>query len=472
MRNLFFAVTAFVMLGASSSAQNVKEYFYRRGYEYPENSALPLSGSACFFSYLTNGEMQEYEYWGFGNSDYALLWEYQVRPGEGQAWSTLSTVEYTLSYTREAVTSTSQAYFNQFSPRGDYRSDDITALAIPEENGQRVWTESVSGSRYTCSSEWAYLTDGEGFLTPAIKVRKTHLEYGITEISYWAKYYGKVWQLQAGKGEVPRTVKIRHGLPLLSEISKSDYDKEVAKYSFIREHKNDSHSIDKDSPTTYRSLCDAYDKYLVNLYQGRFVYHTKWFSSSPADTYRWINYPKDWRSYSLYYRTYVHTYDNGCECDKPHVSASSDYNMRVIDEYKAPSSDWASAVIRQCIGTGTYERASIVEPVSGYRLYFKTFDAFRQRLDISSHLLKFKKKKSEFVLIKGDNAAWERCRSVLAPYLEGICERSGKSSFSARIVEFSAGDYVRYALIDECEVNRDYDGYITCKLINLFTGAK
>lgn len=475
MKKIILILGAILALGYYSSARDIKDYFYRIGYNYPDGGYFYASRDACFYSYILKGAMEEYEEWGLDEGQYALTWKYQVRERSGQRWSTISMAEHILDYSSEVVTSTYQTYYNQFAPKGNYQHDKLILLAFPDAKGPRKWQETKTGDKYNCSAQWAYVSDGGSFLEAVIKVSKTLISSGITETSYWAKYYGKIWETWNEKGKEPFTVKQRRGVNKVKEISEKEFLEvsermaiEAAKNAFIDNHKGEVHSLAEDATALYKELGDSYARYLVNiLYKDEFIYNTGYYSSSQYDMKKWVNASVDWRSYALVYRDVVSIDDNGCHCEAPVICRVLNGQKTRITEYDRPSMNWAAQIVRQRMNDGTFERPSAVEPVSGYRLFFKTVDQFEHKLDIDSYRLKIKKKKGSFLLTKGNESVWFVCEKALIPYLESMYAQNGKSSIAVRLIRFSTDRYERYALITDCDVYQAAERYMSCKLVTL-----
>ena len=468
MKNLI-STLAVILLSISLSAQglDVKDYFYRIYYSYPDGGYFDASRDACFFSYILKGTMEEYEYWGLNEGRYTLTWKYQVREGSGHQWNTISMAEHVLDYKVDCVYSTYQTYYNMFAPKGNYQHDKITLLALPLATGPRTWKETVTGDKYNCSAEWTYLTNDQSFYEPAIKVKKTMVSSGITEISYWARYYGKVWVTWAEKGKDPFTVKQRHGLGIIREISQKSFNEETAKRAFLKEHKDEMHSLEKDSPKAWSALKDAYDKYLVGQYRNDFLYYygPNLTSRSAED---FIKDDKYWRDFSMKFHTAVNISDFGIKCIDPTIT-------KIVNGHETGfkmffrRDNWAEPVLKKLGDEGLYERSSAVEPVSGYRLYFNMVDTFEQTIALSAFKLTVKRKKGEFQLTDGDADIWSTCSEALLPHLEAKYAKAGKSKMVVRLVRFAVGQHVRFALVTDCFVSRDNDYCLECKLADLST---
>lgn len=468
MKNTLIAITMLlVTIPTIAQGLDIRDYFYRNGYDYPNGGYFYASRDACFYSYILKGSMEEYEEWALNDGKYTLTWKYQVRQGSGYNWNTISMAEHVLDYKAEAVYSTYQTYYNQFSPKGNYQHDKITLLALPEATGPRTWQETKTDDKYKCSAQWAYVTDGDSFYEQVIKVSKTQISTGITESSYWAKYYGKIWETWKKKGEDPFTVKQRRGIAPVREITEEECIKGRSMLAFLKEHKGEKHSIAKDFPDMYKELEDDYAKCLVDLFPSIFPYYVGSSYSMPVA--EWINYAENWRGFSLDYSSTIQIGDEGCKCVSPSVGLpDNSYDPRVIKMY-LHKGNWAKATVDRWTETKAFQRPSAVEPVSGYELFFPLEDEIKQKLAISSYRLQIKRKKNEYLLKEGDAAVWAVCKSALLPSLEEQYLRDKKSTLVVRLIKFSSGHYTRYSLVEACNVHPRVHGYLECHISPLTT---
>ena len=467
-RFLITVSTLLISVFAIAQDIDVKDYFYRNGYEYPNGGYFYASRDACFYSFLFQGSMEEYEEWALNDGKSTLTRKYQVRQGSDYYWSTISMAKYVLDYRDGAVYSTYQTYYdNLVSPNGSHQHDKLTLLALPQTTGPRRWQETETGDKYKCSSQWAYITDGDSFYEQVIKVSKTHVSSGITKISYWAKYYGKVWETWKKKGKEPFTVSQRRGIAPLREITRDECITESSKLAFLKEHEGEKHSIAEDFPDMYKELKDEYAKCLVGLFTSIFPYYVGSSYSMPVS--EWIDYSGNWREFSLRYSITIQIGDAGCECISPFVRLpDNNYDPRIIRMF-LPNWDWANTTVNRWAETKAFKRPSAVEPISGYELFFLLEDQVEQTLAISSYRLKIKRKKNAFLLKEGDESVWEVCKSALIPKLEEQYLRDKNKTFVVRIIKSSAGHYSRFSLVETCNVHPSLRGYLECGISTLTT---
>lgn len=455
----YILVTLLSILSLTANSQDIVDYFYRI---YYNNASGIIFRNARFGVSFTQGKMQEYEEVALDNSKGTLTSTYQVRDNDYSDWRTMSSTKHILSYSNDAVYSLSRTTRSGFG--SSVCKDKITLLILPKPDGQpRKWKETDNGSKYNCSSEWAYVNGGN-YWGRVIKIQKTHQEWGITETSYWAPYYGKIWVTQTSKEHETQTVKHRYQFSYFQEVTEKEYIEETAKLAFLEKHKGEVHSLKKDTPETYRALDDAYSNYLVNLYADHFIYYTGTEQSSS----RLINYNKNWNSFSLKFRTSVEINDEGYKYKDNNITLITSFRSSYSnpDAYPYPKNDnWAETTLKELESARLYERPNAVEPISGYRLYFNLSDRFEQTLDVSSHVLKFKRKKNVFVLSDGDEVIWNACQSTLLPYLENQYSRDGKSKVSVRLIKFSSGSHSRFAIVTECTA-LDYS-HLDCALTSI-----
>lgn len=463
------------VFGVTTHAQEVAyDYFYKNYYEYSRPYGVTTAVLATFDKYLTAGQSQEKQEDRLIDRQSTLRCTYSVntRPDYmSPKWDIISITDYSLSYTDAIISSESQTFTNAFFPSGSTRKDKIYLVALPLDSGVRTWTENQNGTKYNCTSEWAYLKDSFSYLAKVIKITKTTSSNGqnIVESFYWGKGYGLLWQTV--KTDSERTIMKRDDFGTFSVITPEEYTSTISWSSFYKAREGVTKSIHEVSPDTYSELVDELSKYVVRLHPKQFIYHTGHSkASNGTDIWYWEKSKSEWPSMQLKYTSTVHVSGGviepgGCgeiSTSSKHVRLKSS-SWDVQDSNKEnPPYHWAYDRLHNCIANGSYVIPNEVEPISNKAYYYATEDEITVEESIDCFNLKIKKAKGEYKLTKGDQDIWTICNQALD--LNGLFAESGENTITIKILRFTCNGHTMYSLLKQAKVSARDPENVSCEL--------
>jgi len=495
-KKILLGLLVLQVFGVTMHAQEVAwDYFYKNYYEYSKAYGITTAVSATFDKYLTAGQFQERQEDRLLNRQSTLKCTYSVntRPDYmSPKWDIISVTEHALNYTDEIISSVSQTFTNPFSPSGSTRKDKIYLVALPLKSGTRSWTENQNGTKYNCSSEWAYLKDSFSYLGKVIKITKTASSNGlnVVESFYWGKGYGLLWQTV--KTDSERTIMKRDDFGTFSEITHEEYTSTIAWRVFYQNREGVTKSILETSPTTYSELENELSKYVVRLHPEKFIYHTgPSKEANGTDIWYWEKSRSEWPSMQLKYTSTVHVSGGviepgGCgeiSTSSKHVRIKGSRDARDSNKENPPY-HWAYDRLHKCIANGSYVIPNEVEPISNKTYYYATEDEITVEESIDCFNLKIKKAKGEYKLIKGDQDIWSLCRqsldldslfaesgkntplSVLLERtpLDSLFAESGKNTIIIKILRFTCNGHTMYSLLKQAKVSARDPENVSCEL--------
>lgn len=453
-----------IFLPKESFGQDVRGYFFNGAYFYTNTSEPYSSDVATLECYLTGGNVREAEEFKMldGFKKLKRTFSNVVSYGGWPEWKTISETVHELSYTKDAVYSISRTTTSALSRNGSTSRDKITLLAMPLEDGPRIWDEQEDGTKYSCKAEWVYVVDTYSFIDKVIKVSKTEKKSGTTECTYWAYNLGKIWGTVTT--DKTRTVSRRSAFKEFKEISEEEYNKTKTISEFKEARKGVVKSYKVDKPEGYELLQDAFAKYVLTLNCDDIIYYAGKNEKSDDWTY-WLGDGKDWPGFQLKYTFEVAVEDMHIQCTRSKDQTfQNGKEVFVRNEY--PSDSYAEKALYNIVSNPSIRPPFDVEPTTNYQYYYDMKDNVEVTVDVCSYRFKIKKKKDSYEVTSGDMDVWNLCERSIQKELTKLLEEKSGRNVVVRIVKFSCGKNERYSLVTDFSIKGYRQEEIRCVLYN------
>lgn len=441
IRPIFVAILC-LCCDMASFCQNARGYFFKDGTTatleyYTEDRRFRAKEE-----FLMNDSLQILK------RTYSDMSEQDVRLPD---WKTISETTYKLSYTSYGICSVTDS------------QDKITLLALPLENGPRIWEDKDGGSRITCRAEWAYVVDTYSFDEEVIKITRSVEGSGVIQCSYWAYSLGKIWSTVTSNNNT-RTVSQRTGFGEFREVPKKEFNKIKTNSEFKKSHIGIVHSYRADNPDGYALLQKTLDNYVLTLNGADIIYYTGKGKKANDWTY-WLDDSKDWPEFQIKYTFEISVKNNDISCTN---SFENTYQNRkeVHADNEITAEDRVTKALSGIKNNPKLRPSFEIEPNTNYAYYYEMKDTIESTVNISSYRFKVQKTKNSFEVKSGDLDVWKKCESSIQGELRKLFRQKNSNNIVIRIIKFSSGQNERYSLVTMCAVLGHDQHLMHCYLYN------